>query len=101
MNTARIRGCTTKNMCGYMGLLAFNAGVPALMQFFHAYPSLVAHAKGGLGNVWSDNAYTWQGSGGLGSFGFWAANQGTQLTRAQWQAAPYGQDAGSTFNGTR
>ena len=101
MNTARIRGCTTKNMCGYMGLLAFNAGVPALMQFFHAYPSLVAHAKGGLGNVWSDNAYTWQGSGGLGSFGFWAANQGTQLTQAQWQAAPYGQDAGSTFNGTR
>jgi hypothetical protein len=99
MDTAKIRACTTKNLCGYMGLLAFNAGVPVLMQFFRPYPSVVARADGGLGNVWSANTYTWSGSGGLGTFGFWAGNQGTQLTRQQWQRAPYGQDAGSVFNG--
>ncbi len=98
MDTAKIRGCTTKNLCGYMGLLAFNAGVPTLMQFFHAYPSLVARANGGLGNVWSANSYTWSGTGALGTYGFWAGNQGTALTWQQWRAAPYGQDAGSTGN---
>ncbi len=100
MNSASITGCTAKNMCGYMGLLAFNAGVPALMQYFHSYPSLVARATGGLGNVWADNTYAWSGSGGLGTWGFWVASQGTQVTQAQWQAAPYRQDAGSTFNGS-
>ena len=99
MNTATIRGCTAKNMCGYTGLLAFNAGVPTLMRFFQSYPGLVARADGGLGNVWSANTYDWQGSGGLGTFGFWAGNQGTNVTRQQWQSAPYNQDAGSAFNG--
>ena len=96
MNTAKIRGCTTKNLCGYMGLLAFNAGVPTLMQFFHAYPALVARANGGLGNVWSANSYTWNGTGALGTYGFWAGNQGTALTWQQWRDAPYGQDAGQS-----
>jgi parallel beta-helix repeat protein len=99
MNSASITGCTAKNMCGYTGLLAFDAGVPPLMGYFHSYPSLVARASGGLGNVWADNTYTWTGSGGLGTWNFWVASQGTQVSRAQWQSAPYGQDAGSTFDG--
>jgi hypothetical protein len=100
MNSASITGCTAKNMCGYTGLLAFNAGVPPLMGYFDSYPSLVARAAGGLGNVWADNTYTWSGSGGLGTFGFWAGNQGTQVTRAQWQGSQYGQDARSVFAGS-
>ena len=57
-------------------------------------PDYIAKASGGLGNVWSQNAYIWSGSG---RWQFWAAAQGNEVTRSQWQAAPYGQDTGSTF----
>jgi len=73
---------------------AFNAGVPKLMQFFDAYQTYIADATGGLGNVWSDNAYQWSGSGG---WQFEAGAQGNLVSLAQWRAAPYHQDAGSTF----
>ena len=82
---------------GFSRAIAFLAGVPTLMQYFQSYQNVVAKASGGIGNVYSNNTYTWSG-GGPGAFSFVAGsqNRGT-LTQAQWQASPYGQDAGSTF----
>jgi parallel beta-helix repeat protein len=89
-----VTGChDSRTMCGYMMTVAFNAGVPKLMQFFDAYQQYIAQASGGLGNVWSDNSYQWSGGGG---WNFQAGSQGNQVTLAQWRAAPYRQDAGST-----
>jgi parallel beta-helix repeat protein len=93
-----ITGCTAKNMCGYMMSMAFNAGVPKLMQFFDAYPDLIANASDGLGNVWSDNTYSWTGNGPR-RWQFMAGDQGNQVTQEQWTSAPYSQDRGSVFNG--
>ena len=96
INARTVTGCTiAKNMCGFMENAAFNAGQPRLMQFWDSYPNYIAKASGGLGNVWSDNTYVWSGPGG---WKFWAAIQGNEVSRHQWQAAPYRQDAGSTFH---
>ena len=94
-SSSTVTGCTTTaNLCGYMTAIAFNAGVPLLMQFWVSYPTYAAYASGGLGNAWSGNAYTWTGTG---SWLFEAGLQGHQVTQSQWQSSPYGQDAGSTF----
>jgi hypothetical protein len=45
-------------------------------------------------NVWSNNTY--RGA----SYSWMPFNIGNQKTFAQWQAAPYNQDAGSTFDNT-
>jgi hypothetical protein len=68
------------------------------MQYFDNYANVIANAAGGLGNVWSGNTYKWTG-GGPGQWQFEAGLQGTKITLAQWQGAPYHQDAGSTFSG--
>jgi parallel beta-helix repeat protein len=91
-----VSGCTVVNMCGFNMDIAFNAGVPQLMQVFDQYSSLTQLASGGLGNVYSGNSYCWQG-GGPGGWSFEAGLQGNQVTRAQWQGQPDGQDAASTF----
>jgi len=92
-----VTGCdTTNNLCGYMDAVAFNAGVPTLMRFWDSYATYIARASGGLGNVWSGNKYIWSG-GGPGGWRFQAGIQGNQVTQAQWQASPYGQDAESSF----
>jgi hypothetical protein len=96
LNAGTVTGCTRSAMCGFMAAVSFNAGVPELMQFFNSYQKYIADASGGLGNVWSGNAYTWVG-GGPGGWRFQAGAQGTAVTRAQWQASRYGQDAGSSF----
>lgn len=98
INAAVMNGCTVVNMCGFMANEAFNAGVPALVTYWQGYHNSIANATGGYGNVWSNNAYTWvSGTGTATGWSFWAASQGNQVTQAAWQAAPYGQDAGSTF----
>ena len=96
MHADRVTECTEVNMCGFMRTAAFNAGVPKLVQYFHAYPDLIAKASGGLGNVWSNNSYTWLG-GGPGQWQFQAGLQGDVVSRAVWQSEPYRQDEGSTF----
>jgi hypothetical protein len=96
LDAGTVTGCTKEAMCGVMAAISFNAGVPTLMQFFNSYQKHIADASGGLGNVWSGNAYTWTG-GGAGDWRFQAGAQGTTVTRSQWQASPYGQDAGSSF----
>jgi hypothetical protein len=95
LDASAVKGCeVAANQCGYMMTAAFDAGVPKLMQFFDAYQTYIADASGGLGNVWSDNTYQWSGSGG---WQFEAGAQGNLVSLAQWRAAPYHQDAGSTF----
>jgi hypothetical protein len=42
------------------------------------------------GNHWSNNRY-------VGPWRFMAHDTGTEMAFAAWQAAPYGQDAGSTL----
>jgi hypothetical protein len=92
-----VLGCTiTKNLCGYMENASFNPGEVRLLQYWDSYQNYIAKASGGLGNVWSHNTYKWTG-GGSGGWQFWASVQGNHVTRGQWQAAPYGQDAGSVF----
>jgi len=97
MQASSVNGCTAANMCGYDMLVAYNGGVPELMEFFDDYSNLIAKASGGLGNIWSNNTYTWTG-GGPGSWQFEAGLQGNKVSQAQWQASPYGQDVNSTFN---
>jgi hypothetical protein len=95
VDATKVLGCkSTQNMCGFMENAAFVAGEPTLMRFWDSYPDYIARATMGLGNVWSGNTYSWSGPG---NWQFWAAAQGTVVTRNQWQAAPYGQDKGSTF----
>ena len=91
-----ISGCTMAAMCGFMAAISFNAGVPALMQFFDSYEQYIADAFSGLGNVWTGNAYTWIG-GGPDGWHFQAGRQGNTVTRTQWQAPPYAQDTRSSF----
>lgn len=96
LDASAVADCTANNLCGFMSNIAFNAGVPLLMQFFDAYSDLTAKASGGLGDVWLNNTYIWSG-GGPGEWQFEAGQQGNQVTRAEWTSAPYSQDAGSTF----
>ena len=98
-NSGSITGCTAANLCGVMGAVAFNAGVPQLMQVFDNYSNTTAKAAGGLGNVWSGNTYNWSGSGGSGGWQMEAGTQGTLISQADWLNI-WGQDAGSTFNGS-
>jgi hypothetical protein len=96
MNASQVRGCTAAAACGYMMAIAFDPGIPKLMQYWGNYYTQIADASGRLGNVWSNNIYTWAG-GGPGHWQFEAGGQGTYVTQAQWLAPPYGQDKGSGF----
>jgi len=96
MNASVVSNCTIANFCGITGAFAFVPGIPKLMQFWgNTYPSYIAKATGGLGNVWSDNAYHWSG-GGAGAWRFDAGLQNTLISQSAWQTTD-GQDAGSTF----
>ena len=99
MSASTVTGCTTANKCGYQYLSAFNAGVQPLLRYFGTYQTYITHAFGGLGDVWSGNAYTWSG-GGPGAWVFTtgtSGNDGSTLTQSQWQGSPNNQDAGSSF----
>ncbi|MCW2930019.1 MAG: right handed beta helix region family protein [Actinomycetia bacterium] len=98
MSASAVTGCTTgANLCGYQYSATFNAGVPSLMGYWDSMQSYVTLASGGLGNVFSGNAYTWSGSGAWTFTQGDAGNgNGNTMTWSQWQGAPNGQDAGST-----
>ena len=95
INANVVKGCTAANDCGFQQLVAFNAGVPTLMQFFDSYANLVGRSTEGLGNTWADNTYTWTGPG---QWLFEVGLQGTQVSRSQWRGSPYDQDANSVFS---
>jgi hypothetical protein len=96
IDASKVTGCTEANDCGFQQAIAFNAKVPTLMQFFDAYPKVIANASRGVGNVWSQNTYSWSG-GGPGQWRFEAGLQGNRVSLAQWLAPPYSQDADSRF----
>jgi parallel beta-helix repeat protein len=96
INATTVANCTAVNDCAFQQAIAFNAGVPKLMQFFDDFTNVIAKAVNGLGNVWSDNTYYWSG-GGPGQWQFEAGSQGNQVSLSDWRSI-YGQDAGSTFN---
>ena len=98
MNADSVAGCTVANLCGFSAAFAFTPGVSKSQQYWEPYERLIANASDGLGNVFSHNAYSWSG-GGEGSWQFEAGSQGIHVSFAQWGAAPYDQDAGSTFTG--
>jgi hypothetical protein len=95
INANVVKGCTAANDCGFQQLIAFNAGVPTLMQFFDSYANLIGRSAQGLGNAWMDNTYTWTGPG---QWSFEAGLQGTHVSQSQWRGAPYDQDANSAFS---
>ena len=97
IDASTVSGCTTTaNLCGYQQAVAFNGGVPLLMQYWYPYTRYIASATAGVGNVYEDNDYTWTG-GGKGAWLF-NAGRGTLSTVdwATWRTR-YGQDAGSKF----
>lgn len=98
INAGTVTGCTTDNLCGWVTADAFLPGIPTLMQYWADYDTLIGKASGGVGVVFSGNDYTWAG-GGPDGWSFEAGDQGNTVSQADWQASPYGQDAGSTFNG--
>jgi hypothetical protein len=97
MNANAVSGCSVINNCGYMELMAFNAGVPKVVRYFDSYPELIAKAAGGLGIVWSNNKYSWSGSAGGGRWQFMAGLQGINVPQSQWLSS-YHQDTGSSFS---
>jgi parallel beta-helix repeat protein len=97
INAADVTGCEVpRNLCGVNYDAATDPGIPQLMRFWTSYESYIAKSAGGLGNVWAQNTYEWPTDTSLG-WRFWAGQQGVQVSRTKWQAAPYRQDAGSTF----
>jgi hypothetical protein len=100
MNASAVTGCATSaNLCGYQYVGSFNPGIPALMTYWGTMQDYITLASGGLGDVFSGNAYAWSGPGG------WTFTQGdvgngsgNTATWAQWQGSPDDQDAGSTYS---
>lgn len=79
-------GCTVK--CGRMGVLA-NYGTYPDWSPYKGEPVAEAITQK-QENRWHDNVY-------LGPWSFVAHDPSRELDFGQWQAAPYQQDAGSTF----
>lgn len=79
--------CTASNACGFNGVFS---------QFGSIYPFFGTGVEHDVtfsqGNVFAGNTY-------CGPWNFMPLEQGTTDTFAQWQAAPYLQDAGSTLGG--
>ncbi|RUL77749.1 right-handed parallel beta-helix repeat-containing protein [Dyella choica] len=81
--------CTPANGCGFQGLFSNWGSYPTWSPY---QGDIVEQAiTFSQGNVFSGNTYT-------GPWQFMAHDQGVTLTSAQWQAAPYGQDANSSFH---
>jgi hypothetical protein len=81
--------CTPANGCGYQGLFSNWGSYPSWSPY---QGDVVEQAiTFGQANVFSGNTYT-------GPWQFMAHDQGVTLTPAQWQAAPYAQDANSSFH---
>jgi len=82
-------GCTN-GLCGRMAILSNFGSQPSWSPYQGQVieDAVTLHQN----NVWSNNAYT-------GTWGFMAHDTGVALSAAGWTAAPYYQDAGSTFNG--
>lgn len=81
--------CTTANACGFQGIFSNYGTYPSWSPY---QGDVIEQAiTFGQNNTFSANTYS-------GPWQFMAHDQGTVLSVAQWRAAPYGQDAGSSFH---
>lgn len=78
--------CTAANGCGFQAVFSNYGTFPDWSPY--KGDTVEKAITLGQANVFSKNTY-------VGPWRFLAKDQGTQLTFAQWQAAPYGQDVGS------
>ena len=97
-----VRGCTTffvgntDNLCGFQTAEANAPGISPFFAYWGNYETYVAHATGGIGNVWSSNTYTWVRNGGTTAWRFNAGSFANIVPQSTWTGTD-GQDAGSTF----
>jgi Right handed beta helix region len=83
-------GCPTQ-YCGHMGLLSNWGTFPAWSPYMgDVIQQSIVHESN---NSWHDNTYT-------GPWQFKPVDMGNLIPPALWVGAQYGQDAGSTFDGT-
>ncbi len=81
--------CTFDNHCGVMAILSNWGSWPGWSPYRGAVvQEAIAFDQG---NVWSNNTYE-------GEWRFVPLKAGNLKTFAEWQAAPYGQDDGSTYD---
>jgi hypothetical protein len=80
--------CTTANSCGFQGIFSNYGTYPSWSPYMGFVISEAITFQ--QNNVFSNNNYT-------GEWHFMAHDQSVILDAAQWQATPYDQDAGSTF----
>ena len=81
--------CTPANGCGFQGLFSNWGTYPSWSPY---QGDVIEQAiTFNQSNVFSNNTY-------VGPWQFMAHDQDVTLTAAQWQAAPYKQDAGSSFH---
>jgi hypothetical protein len=90
--TAGGYACTQSNGCGYNAIAASSGKQPGVA--FDPYSSQVTSDICNISktdNVFSNNTYSWTGSG---AWSFYYCDQGVQVSQATWLAD--GQDAGSS-----
>ncbi len=100
MASGSVTGCTSAALCGVIAAISYDAGIDAWWRIYQPYEvDNIAESGSLLDNVWSDNTYTWTGTGGSSAWQFEAGSQGRSgnVTFSQWQSSPNSQDAGSTF----
>jgi len=91
MNKSEIPGCAAApHSCGLQGIFANSGSSPSWSPYMG---SVIQQAiTFNQNNTFSNNTYT-------GDWNFMVKAQDTVASPAFWMAAPYYQDAGSTFNG--
>jgi hypothetical protein len=86
---AKIEGCAGSPSCGQQGVFSNYGTYPKWSPYKGetVEDAITFHQN----NLFTDNSY-------FGPWGFTAYDQSRKLSFGEWQAAPYGQDAGSTLN---
>jgi len=84
-----ITGCESNNGCGFNGVFSEYGTYPTWSPY--QGETIEQAITFDQNNVFSDNTYN-------GPWQFMAHDQSGVLTAAEWQASPYNQDAGSTFD---
>lgn len=88
-------------LAGYVPPAGVRTGKVAVLSQYGTFPAWSPYQGEAIqdaitfdqNNLWLDNTYA-------GPYSFMPHDTGKNLTFAQWQAAPYGQDASSTFTST-
>ena len=89
MNRANFANCPT-SMCGRNAIFSNWGSYPSWSPYkAEVISKAITYDQG---NVFSNNSY-------VGTWNFTVLDTGKLVSRTAWQAAPYRQDAGSTFTG--